>query len=103
MAEPQVAPANGNGHSNGHSDLQVAYAIRMLRLRTGMSQRQLAMRMQASTASACFRKLSPCVYSQSKPQAALRSFMVLYLFSPDILWLLSEVTPDYYVFRAEFA
>jgi transcriptional regulator with XRE-family HTH domain len=46
VAEPVLAPANGNGHSNGRSELQVAYAIRMLRLRTGMSQRQLAMRMQ---------------------------------------------------------
>ena len=46
MIEPVLAPANGNGHSNGRSDLQVAFAIRFLRLRTGMSQRQLALRMQ---------------------------------------------------------
>jgi len=46
MVEPLLAPANGNGHSNGRSDLQVAFAIRFLRLRTGMSQRQLALRMQ---------------------------------------------------------
>jgi transcriptional regulator with XRE-family HTH domain len=46
MVEPVLAPANGNGRSNGRSDLQVAFAIRMLRLRTGMSQRQLALRMQ---------------------------------------------------------
>jgi transcriptional regulator with XRE-family HTH domain len=46
MVEPVLAPANGNGHSNGRSDLQVAFAIRFLRLRTGMSQRQLALRMQ---------------------------------------------------------
>ena len=103
MVEPVLAPANGNGHSNGRSDLQVAFAIRMLRLRTGMSQRQLALRMQASTASACLRRLSDCVYSQSNCQAALRSFMVLYLFSPDVLWLLSEISADYYGFHAEFA
>lgn len=44
MAEPQAAvlPANGNGHTH----LQVASAIRTLRLRNGMSQRQLALRMQ---------------------------------------------------------
>lgn len=36
-----AAPANGNGH--GH--LQVALAIRTLRQRVGMSQRQLAIRM----------------------------------------------------------
>jgi len=29
--------------------------------------------------------------------------MVLYLFSPDILWLLSEISADYYGFHAEFA
>jgi transcriptional regulator with XRE-family HTH domain len=46
MVEPVLAPVNGNGHSNGRSDLQVAFAIRFLRLRTGMSQRQLALRMQ---------------------------------------------------------
>jgi transcriptional regulator with XRE-family HTH domain len=43
-AEPQVAapPANGNGHTH----LQVALAIRVLRQRNGLSQRQLALRMQ---------------------------------------------------------
>jgi len=29
--------------------------------------------------------------------------MVLYLFSPDILWLLSEINAAYYGFHAEFA
>jgi transcriptional regulator with XRE-family HTH domain len=37
---PVVAPANGN-----HSHLQIASAIRMLRQKSGLSQRQLAMRM----------------------------------------------------------
>jgi transcriptional regulator with XRE-family HTH domain len=41
--EAQVAvPTNGNGHAH----LQVATAIRALRLRSGLSQRQLALRMQ---------------------------------------------------------
>ncbi len=49
-AEPAPAPptnGNGNGHgnSNGHTRLQIALAIRSLRLRTGLSQRQLALRM----------------------------------------------------------
>ena len=35
-------PTNGNGHAH----LQIASAIRMLRQRNGLSQRQLAMRMQ---------------------------------------------------------
>ena len=43
-AEPQPAAAPTNG--NGHPHLQVATAIRTLRLRNGMSQRQLALRMQ---------------------------------------------------------
>jgi len=38
---PVDAPANGN-----HSHLQVASAIRMLRQKSGLSQRQLALRMQ---------------------------------------------------------
>jgi len=38
---PQVVPANGNGH--GH--LNLASSIRSLRLRNGLSQRQLATRM----------------------------------------------------------
>src|SRR5919109_2844054 len=43
-AEPEasVPPTNGNGHA----PLQVATAIRLLRQRNGMSQRQLALRMQ---------------------------------------------------------
>src|SRR5438876_6329050 len=40
-APQPVAPTNGNGHSH----LQVALAIRTLRHRNGLSQRQLAMRM----------------------------------------------------------
>ena len=52
-AEPAPAPENGNGHGNGnsngngngHTHLQIALAIRSLRLRTGLSQRQLALRM----------------------------------------------------------
>src|SRR5437764_14421586 len=46
-AEPEVLPqnhTNGNGHNGSH--LQVAYAIRSLRHRFGLSQRQLALRMQ---------------------------------------------------------
>lgn len=39
---PASEPANGNGHAH----LQIASAIRSLRHRTGLSQRQLAMRMQ---------------------------------------------------------
>ncbi|HET9839690.1 MAG TPA: helix-turn-helix transcriptional regulator [Candidatus Angelobacter sp.] len=38
---PAETPANGN-----HSQLQVAAAIRMLRQKSGLSQRQLALRMQ---------------------------------------------------------
>lgn len=38
-------PANGNGNGNGHTHLQIALAIRSLRQRTGLSQRQLALRM----------------------------------------------------------
>ena len=40
-APPVETPANGN-----HSHLQVAAAIRMLRQKSGLSQRQLALRMQ---------------------------------------------------------
>jgi len=40
-APQPVAPTNGNGHSH----LQVALAIRTLRHRSGLSQRQLALRM----------------------------------------------------------
>ena len=39
---PQPAPTNGNGHAH----LQIAFAIRSLRQKTGLSQRQLALRMQ---------------------------------------------------------
>jgi transcriptional regulator with XRE-family HTH domain len=39
----EVLPINGNGSSPGH--LNLAYSIRSLRLRSGLSQRQLAMRM----------------------------------------------------------
>jgi transcriptional regulator with XRE-family HTH domain len=39
---PLTEPANGNGRAH----LQVAAAIRSLRQRTGLSQRQLALRMQ---------------------------------------------------------
>ena len=52
VAEAAPAPENGNGHANGngsgngHTHLQIALAIRSLRLRTGLSQRQLALRMQ---------------------------------------------------------
>ncbi len=42
-APPATAPAPTNG--NGHSQLQVAQAIRSLRQRGGLSQRQLALRM----------------------------------------------------------
>ena len=41
VAAPEPPPAHGNGHSH----LQVALAIRSLRQRSGLSQRQLAMRM----------------------------------------------------------
>jgi transcriptional regulator with XRE-family HTH domain len=45
VAEPVApAPANGNGNGNGH--LHIASSIRTLRQRTGLSQRQLALRMQ---------------------------------------------------------
>jgi transcriptional regulator with XRE-family HTH domain len=43
VVQPEPAPAPSNG--NGHSHLQVAQAIRALRLRGGLSQRQLALRM----------------------------------------------------------
>jgi transcriptional regulator with XRE-family HTH domain len=42
VAAPIPAPSNGNGHPQ----LQIASAIRLLRQRSGLSQRQLAMRMQ---------------------------------------------------------
>ena len=49
-AEPVAAAANGtghgNGHGNGHSHLHLAMSIRLIRHRNGLSQRQLALRMQ---------------------------------------------------------
>jgi transcriptional regulator with XRE-family HTH domain len=44
VAPPPLPATNGNG--NGHAHLQVAHAIRTLRHRFGLSQRQLAGRMQ---------------------------------------------------------
>src|SRR5579859_3240214 len=44
VAPPMPVPSNGNG--NGHQHLQIASAIRTLRQRSGLSQRQLALRMQ---------------------------------------------------------
>lgn len=41
--EPQTLPVNINSHGRGH--LHLAQSIRNLRLRGGMSQRQLALRM----------------------------------------------------------
>jgi transcriptional regulator with XRE-family HTH domain len=43
-AMPEVAPAVSNG--NSHQQIQIALAIRSLRRRSGLSQRQLAGRMQ---------------------------------------------------------
>ena len=37
---------NGNGQGNGHTHLQLAMSIRLIRHRNGLSQRQLALRMQ---------------------------------------------------------
>jgi transcriptional regulator with XRE-family HTH domain len=46
IAAPEPDPhASRNGNGNGRSHLQVAYAIRSLRHRFGLSQRQLALRM----------------------------------------------------------
>jgi transcriptional regulator with XRE-family HTH domain len=44
VVPPMPVPSHGNG--NGHQQLQVASAIRTLRQRSGLSQRQLALRMQ---------------------------------------------------------
>ncbi len=44
VAPPLPMVSNGNG--NGHPHLQIASAIRVLRQRSGLSQRQLALRMQ---------------------------------------------------------
>src|SRR5215472_11798493 len=47
VAEPELTVPRPNGNGNGsHAELQVAMAIRVLRQRTGLSQRQLALRMQ---------------------------------------------------------
>ena len=47
VSEPELAVVRPNGNGNGsHTELQVAMAIRVLRQRTGLSQRQLALRMQ---------------------------------------------------------
>jgi transcriptional regulator with XRE-family HTH domain len=43
MPEPQALPASINSHGRGH--LHLAQSIRALRLRNGLSQRQLALRM----------------------------------------------------------
>ena len=40
---PEVLPVNV--HSNGRGHLKLAFSIRSLRLRNGLSQRQLALRM----------------------------------------------------------
>ena len=49
-AEPVAAAGDGNGHGigngNGHSHLHLAMSIRLIRHRNGLSQRQLALRMQ---------------------------------------------------------
>jgi transcriptional regulator with XRE-family HTH domain len=42
-ALPEILPINGNGSGHGH--LNLAHSIRSLRLRNGLSQRQLALRM----------------------------------------------------------
>jgi transcriptional regulator with XRE-family HTH domain len=44
MVAPEILPVVGNG--NSHSQIQIALAIRSLRRRSGLSQRQLAGRMQ---------------------------------------------------------
>jgi len=44
LSEPAPAAESGNGP--GHTHLQIASAIRTLRQRGGLSQRQLALRMQ---------------------------------------------------------
>ena len=42
---PEVLPVNINSNSNGRGHLKLAHSIRSLRLRNGLSQRQLALRM----------------------------------------------------------
>src|SRR5690348_16495144 len=44
LASPAAEPERGEG--TGHSHLQIAFAIRSLRQKNGLSQRQLALRMQ---------------------------------------------------------
>src|ERR1039458_1194256 len=43
---PELLPVNINSNGRGH--LKLAYSIRSLRLRNGLSQRQLALRMSRS-------------------------------------------------------
>ncbi|MGH9509380.1 MAG: helix-turn-helix domain-containing protein, partial [Terriglobales bacterium] len=43
---PAHAQGTGNGNGNGHTHLQLAMSIRLIRQRNGLSQRQLALRMQ---------------------------------------------------------
>ncbi len=51
--EPEIAapaqlipiPINGHGHAHGDGGLNLAESVRSLRLRSGLSQRQLALRM----------------------------------------------------------
>jgi transcriptional regulator with XRE-family HTH domain len=42
---PEALPVNINSNSNGRGHLKLAHSIRSLRLRNGLSQRQLALRM----------------------------------------------------------
>ena len=56
--------------------------------------------MQASAASACLRKLSDWVYSQSNPHADSRFNMLAYLFSlafRRLFWMILMVTSDFYI------
>src|SRR5579885_2003312 len=57
--------------------------------------------MQASTASACLRKLSDWVNSVSKPQAASRSFMIFPGFS-DFRCACYTAIHDFVMFAARF-
>jgi hypothetical protein len=51
--EPEALPVNL--HSNGRGHLKLAFSIRSLRLRNGLSQRQLALRMSVPTLSSLER------------------------------------------------
>src|SRR5580704_13535729 len=53
--------------------------------------------MQASTASACLRKLSDSVNLVSKPHAALRSSIVSYLCFPDLSGIIFVFVRDFHV------